>query len=132
MSHPALRRFEARLQTLFREVDALLEERYGHRYRLHPNRAEEGRTSAPEHDGLFNIGASFSAGYGSDLGRGYVIEIRMVTLENVPHEERFGIESEAAELIDRKLKEHFPDRELDLARDGQVFKIYGDLSLGET
>ena len=35
---------------------------------------------------LFDVGASFSAGFGSEHGRGYVVDLDMLTLDKVPEE----------------------------------------------
>ncbi|MFW5811908.1 MAG: hypothetical protein ACOCWS_02900 [Alkalispirochaetaceae bacterium] len=130
MSHHSLRSFEKKLKQLFDEVDDYLEERYGGEYPLHPARPKRGKTSSKSHDGLFNIGASFSPGYGSEHGRGYVIDVEMVTLSNVTDEREEEILTDAAEKVDSLLKKYFPDRELSVRRDGSLFKIVGDLSLG--
>lgn len=131
MRHPSLVRFEANLKRLFDSVDDQLEEKYGARYRLHPSRPRRGQTANKAHDGLFNVGASFTAGYGSAYGRGYVVQVEMVTLELVPPDVREIIEQEAADLVNQKLPYYFPGRRLEVARDRNVFKIHGDLRLGE-
>jgi len=130
MRHPKLVEFEKRLKKLFDEVDAYLEERYGGLYPLHPARAETGSTSNPEHDGLFNVGASFSPGFGSSLGKGYVIQVEMITLAPVHEEKREAILQDAASRIEELLGVYFPERTLQVDRDGTVFKIHGNLSLG--
>jgi hypothetical protein len=131
MRHPKINSWDRTLRSLFDEVDDYVEEKYGHRYTLHPNRAPRGRTSSKSQDGLFNVGADFSSGYGSALGRGYVIDVDMVTLEEVPGDVREQIEEDVAELVRRKLPEYFPGRELRVTRDGRIYKIHGDFSLGE-
>lgn len=123
--------FERTLKALFDSVDDYLEEKYGARYPLHPSRAKRGGTANKAHDGLFNVGATFTAGYGSRYGRGYVVQVDMVTLAEVPRDVRELIAEEAADLVNEKLPYYFPGRELRVVRDGNVFKIYGDLSLGE-
>ena len=69
--------WEKKLKRVFDSIDDHLENKYGARYRLHPTRPRRGTTSNKEHDGLFRVGAAFSAGFGSKHGRGYVVEIRM-------------------------------------------------------
>jgi hypothetical protein len=123
------RRFEKTMKSLFDRIDDELEDRWGESYRLHPSRAPRGTSSNKEHDGLFNVGASFSAGYGSRHGKGYVVEIRMVTLENIPEEVEEDIERYVARRVDELLPEYFPDRDLDVVREGTTYKIVGDLSL---
>jgi len=130
--HPRLQEWEKRLKRVFDEIDEVLEERHGGRYPLHPARPERGATSSREHDGLFNIGAAFSAGYGSEHGPGYVVEVRLSTLAGVPEEVRTAIEEEVVDLLRDKLPKAFPERELRVQRDGTVYKIFGDLSLKRT
>ena len=130
MRHPKLIAWERKLKAMFDEIDDYLENRYGNLYPLHPNRARRGETSNKESDGLFNVGCAFSAGYGSKLGRGYVIEVHMSTLSDIPPEIKLKIEEETAEVVKRKLIIFFPGRVLNIKRDGNVYKIYGDLSLG--
>ena len=125
-----LDKFESRLKNLFDEVDDYLEDKYGNHYPLHPARASRGRTANKETNGLFNVGASFSTGYGSEHGRGYVIDVDMVTLSQVPDEVEEKIEVDAVNFVRRKLPHYFPDRKLEVRRDKRTFKISGDLSLG--
>ncbi len=63
-------------------------------------------------------------------GRGYIVEVRMVTLDNIPADERARIEDDAARMLDEHLERIFPNRDLDIQRDGATYKITGDLSLG--
>jgi hypothetical protein len=130
MRHAKLVEWENTLKTMFDEIDDYLEDKYGNLYPLHPNRAARGGTSNKESDGLFNVGCAFSPGYGSELGRGYVIEVHMSTLSNIPEEIKMIIEKETADMVKVKLKIFFPDRELNVSKDGDVYKIFGDLSLG--
>ncbi len=131
MQHHASRKLELSLRHLFGEVDAYLEDRYGGAYSLHPARPSRGTTSYHAHDGLFDVGASFSLGYGSTYGRGYVVDVRIVTLERVPADEREEILDDAEEKIRELLPAYFPDRDLAVSRDRRTFKIHGDLSLGK-
>ena len=117
------------MKMLFDEIDDEIEERFGLLYNLHPARAKRGTTSNKEQDGLFDIGASFSAGFGSRRGRGYVLDVDMITLEHVPEEVRQRIEEIVADKIREKLPRFFPGKELSVRRDGNVFKVIGDLSL---
>jgi hypothetical protein len=129
--HPWLIEFEATLKRLFDSIDDRLEEEYGHDYRLHPARPGRGKTSSRAQDGLFNLGATFTPGYGSKLGRGYIVQVEMATLENVPADVRESIEQEVADLVNEKLPFYFPHRRLRVDRDRNVYKIHGDLRLGE-
>jgi hypothetical protein len=123
--------FDKRMKKLFDEVDEFIEDRYGGMYALHPNRPERGETANPEADGLFNIGANFTPGYRSELGRGYLINVSMATLEKVDDDVRRTIYKAAAEKIKELLPLHFPERELAVRHDGNHFKIQGDFALGE-
>ncbi|MBQ2282175.1 MAG: hypothetical protein II332_05360 [Kiritimatiellae bacterium] len=124
-----LEEWEERLYTLLREIDGALEDKYGKLYPLHPARPQRGETANPQYDGLFRITASYSAGYGSKLGPGYIFRVELVTFEMVPDTVRQTIEAEAIQMAEDGLKRIFPERELSIARDGNVIKIYGDLSL---
>jgi len=127
MRYHEVEQWESRLKRVFDRVDDALEEKYGRKYPLHPARPARGTTASRAHDGLFNIGASFSAGYGSKRGAGYVVEVRMVTLTRVPQYIRDQIEEEAVQLLREQLPREFPDRQLKVERDGAVYKIHGDL-----
>lgn len=122
--------WEGRLREVFDRIDADLEAKYGDRYPLHPNRPPSGSTASREHDGLFDIGAVFTPGFGSRHGRGYVVEVRMATLSDVPPEVVERIEREVAERLRAELPRAFPGRDLRVERDGHRYKIVGDLSLG--
>ena len=121
--------WEETLKKVFDEIDDVIEERFGSLYHLHPARPKRGSTANKEHDGLFDIGASFSAGYGSARGRGYVVDVGMVTLDRVPDAIRSRVQNEVVVLLREKLPVFFPGRVLDVEKDGNVFKIIGDLSL---
>lgn len=127
--HPKATAWEDNLKRLFDRIDAELETKYGDRYALHPNRPPRGETANPEDDGLFNVGAAFSAGFGSEHGRGYVVSLRMATLQHVPPEVQEAIEEEVVKRVRDMLPEFFPGRELRVERDGHAFKITGDLRL---
>ena len=130
MWHPKTNAFEKKMNEVLDEVDTELEKRYGDRYPLHPARAQHGETASGQHSGLFSVDAYFTAGYGSEHGRGYVVDVEMVTLSDVPDDIEEEIEAEAARRVEEKLKERFPERNFQVTRDGPVFKIRGDFSLG--
>ncbi len=115
---------------MFDSIDSFLEDAYGSCYALHPSRPAKGTTSSGEHDGLFNIGVSFSAGFGSKFGKGYVIDVEMVTLEEVPTDVRKKIEEEVVRELNRLLPVYFPERKLFVGHEGNLYKIYGDFFLG--
>ena len=125
-----LESFEDTLHGVLSEIDGALEERWGARWPLHPARPPRGSAANPQYDGLFRVTASFSAGFGSALGPGYVFRVELSTLRNVPPEVRAEIEEEAARLLRAGLARAFPGRDLRVDRDGSVYKIHGDLSLG--
>ena len=129
--HPKLKAFTDSLEALFQEVDEILEEHWEGAFPLHPNRPGRGETANPEMDGLFNIGPDFTAGLGSEKGRGYIISLRVATLDRVPPECFEAFITEAAWLIGERLPRYFPGRSLDVVRDGKRFKIIGDFSLGQ-
>jgi hypothetical protein len=122
--------FDERLKKMFDEVDNYIEDAYGSLYSLHPVRPARGETANPQADGLFNIGADFTPGYGSEHGRGYLVDVTMATLEDVNENTRREICNKAAEKIRELLPLRFPERRLSLRRDGNHFKILGDFSLG--
>jgi hypothetical protein len=131
MWHPKTIEFDERLKKLFDEVDAYIEDLYGSSYPLHPRRPSRGETANPQADGLFNIGADFTPGYGSQLGRGYLIDVEMSTLEKVDEEARARIYRAAVDKVRQLLPLHFPERELSVRQDGNHFKIQGDFGLGD-
>jgi hypothetical protein len=131
MWHPKMIEFDGRMKKLFDEVDDFIEGLYGGSYSLHPMRPARGETANPEADGLFNIGANFTTGFGSDLGRGYLIDVSMSTLEKVDEDARREIYETVADKVRELLPIYFPERELAVRRDKNHFKIQGDFSLGE-
>jgi hypothetical protein len=129
--HPKLAAFTETLEVMFRETDGELEDRFGGLFALHPNRPGRGETSNPEMDGLFEIAPDFSPGFGSEKGRGYIVSLRVATLELVPPETFEALMTESARLLREKLPRYFPGRSLEVVRDGKRFKIVGDFSLGD-
>jgi hypothetical protein len=121
--------WELRLKDVFDEIDAILEDEYGDRFTLHPNRPAEGKTSNPEMDGLFNVGASFSAGFGSRLGPGYVVDIRMSTLSKKPKELKLELRDRVKGLLEERLPAAFPGKNLEVHVERKHLRIIGDLSL---
>ncbi|MBN2704496.1 MAG: hypothetical protein JXR23_09825 [Pontiellaceae bacterium] len=129
MRHPKAMEWENRLKAVFDEIDAELEQLYGDRFSLHPARRAEGTTSNPEMDGLFNVGASYSAGFGSKLGPGYVVDIHLSTLERVPAELKAEIRDKVQTMLADKLATAFPGKNLQVDRERKHLRIHGDLSL---
>jgi len=126
-----IREFDAKLKKIFDLIDDYLENNYGYRYSLHPNRPARGVTANKSSDGLFNVGASFSPGYGSVYGRGYVIDVDLATLEHIPEKVQLDIENEVADLLREIFSEYFPEQDIRVSRDGIVLKIYGELIVKE-
>lgn len=129
MRHNKAMRWESTLKGVFDALDAELETEYGGRYPLHPSRPKRGATTNPEADGLFNVGAAFSAGFGSKYGPGYVVEIRLSTLKQVPEAEREEIKQKVFQGLEKRLPDAFPGKQLHVSEENGVIRIHGDLSL---
>jgi hypothetical protein len=129
-SKTKLERWEDQLKRIFDEIDAELETEYGDRKPRHPNRPPDGTTSNREDDGLFDLGAAFTVGFGSQHGPGYVVQARIATLDHVSPETVEKFKAEVVRRLKEKLPAAFPGVTLHVDRDGQVYKIHGDLSLG--
>ena len=126
-------RWDARLKAVFDEIDDELEKEAALKkapYRLHPVRLPAGATSNPEDDGLFEIGASFTAGIGSQYGPGYALTFRMATLEHVAAADIERLQNRVVEMLRERLPEAFPGAGLRVVEDVNGWKIVGDLSLG--
>lgn len=128
--HPKLAEIEERLRILLDRLDEYLEQKYGTRYPLHPNRLPLGEAASPSYDGLFSVFAKFSLGYGTKTGKGYVLNIGLSTLEKIPEPVRKEIEADAAQKLEAMIPELFPEREIYVIKDGNIYKIIGDFSLG--
>jgi len=126
-----LERWENQLKQIFDAIDTEFEnEGLGTRYHRHPQRPPAFATSNREDDGLFDLGAAFSVGIGSRHGPGYVIQARIATLENVPADKQRKFVDEVVRRLKEKLPAAFPGVKLHVDRDGPIYKIHGDLSLG--
>ena len=130
MQNDRITEWENNLKKVFDMIDDEIEDKFGRLYPLHPARPKRGATASREQDGLFDIGASFSAGFGSTYGRGYVIDINMVTLRDVPESVTQDVEEVVIRRLREKLPKYFPGKNLQVQKDGPVFKIFGDLSTG--
>ena len=129
MRHQKAKAWEKRLKSMFDQIDIALEEEYGDRFTLHPVRASHGTTSSRSMDGLFNIGASYSAGFGSKHGPGYVVDIRLSTLERVPRELKQELRDRVQVMLAELLPATFPGKTLHIDKERQHSRIHGDLSL---
>lgn len=123
-----LEAFEEALHGVLSEIDGALEERWGSRWPLHPARPPRGTAANPQYDGLFRVTASFTAGYGSKWGPGYLFRVEFSTLADVPEADREAVLGEAVALLREGLARAFPGRDLRVDRDGSGYKIHGDLS----
>jgi len=131
MRNPRVEEWEERLNQLLRRVTVQLEERFSDFALRHPARLPHGATANPQNDGLFRITATFTPGFGSQLGKGYVLTIEPVTLDRFRQEAWREIENFACEQIRAGLEAVLPGRGLTVRRDGQIWKIVGDLSLDD-
>jgi hypothetical protein len=129
MRHRKAKEWEKRLKAVFDEIDVELETQYGERFDLHPARAKHGTTSGRDMDGLFNVGASYSAGFGSEFGPGYVVDIRLSTLERIPDELKLELRDRVQAQLIEKLPAAFPGKALHVDREKNHLRIHGDLSL---
>ena len=123
--------WEETLKSVFDAIDAELEAEYGRNYSLHPSRPNRGVTANPEDDGLFNVGAAFSAGFGSEYGPGYVVEIRVATLKKVPETVREEIKKKVFQGLGNRLPKAFPGKALHVSEENGLIRIHGDLSLDD-
>ncbi len=57
------------------------------------------------------------------------MDVSMVTLSDVPDEVREQIYLRVVSELKRLLKEFYPERDIKVEKDGNVFKIFGDLGL---
>ena len=130
MHHPSLVKWEKKLKKALDELDDFLEDKYEGKYRLHPVRSGRGKTSSKAHDGLFDIVAKFTLGAGSQFGRGYIVDVDVATLEDIPQKVQQEIEDQALKKLRETIPKYFPDTDLRVDKDGKVIKIHGDLSLG--
>lgn len=129
MRHRKAIEWEQRLKTVFDEIDNELEELYGDRFTLHPARSPVGTTTNPEMDGLFNVGASYSAGFGSKYGPGYVVDIRLSTLKHIPFRLKKELRERVQQMLIKKLPSAFPGKQLSVDKEHRHLRIHGDLSL---
>jgi hypothetical protein len=62
MYHPKTNEWDKKLKAICDRIDSWLEESYGSKYSLRPNRPERGETANPEMDGLLNFHALITPG----------------------------------------------------------------------
>lgn len=131
-SHPKQIALEAIMRKMCDELDHHLEENFGSHYPRHPNRPARGKAASVAYDGLFSTGTQFTLGYGSDHGRGYIVSVEMRTLAKVNNEDEKAVEEATVALINELIPQYFPDRDITLEKDGKVYKLVGDFSLGSS
>ena len=131
-SHPKQVVLESTMRAMCNELDDLLEETFGTAYPRHPNRPARGKAASVAYDGLFSTGTQFTLGYGSDHGRGYIVSVEMRTLSKVREEDEKAVEEATVAIINDLLPQYFPEREITLEKDGKVYKLVGDFSLGSS
>ncbi|QMU98908.1 hypothetical protein F0310_00460 [Borrelia sp. A-FGy1] len=107
-------------------VDNVLENEFGSTYTVHPNRPSRGKSANGISDGLFSVTTSFTPGYGSNFGRGYLIIIDIITLDIVNIEFRMKVINRGISVFKEKLREKFPGKKLFVVHDINVYKIIGD------
>ncbi len=122
---------EDQLFDALEKTDAEMERRYGDRFELHPARLPNGQAARRQYDGLFSLSAGFSAGFGSQFGPGYALDLRLVTLEAVPEDFRAQFEEEAIAFLQKELDQTMPERKMKIVKDVNGWKIVGDLHIGE-
>ena len=130
IDHPKMIQFDNQMKAMLDAVDNYIEDKYGELYPLHPVRPKRNETANPQADGLFSVRADFTPGYGSDLGRGYILKVEMKTLAEIPDDVRQTIFSDAVKKIESLLPVYFPERKLEVKQDKEFLKIVGDFSLG--
>ena len=129
--HPKQEELEKELSLLCQALDNHLEDKYGEHYNIHPNRLKRGKGSNPSFDGLFSTSLAFTLGYGSQYGRGYVMNVEIRTLDKVSQYDIADIKADAFSFVRQNLKTYIPDHDLEIVQDGTVMKVIGDFSLGE-
>ena len=130
IDHPKMIQFDNQMKAMLDAVDNYIEDKYGDLYPLHPVRPKRNETANPQADGLFSVRADFTPGYGSDLGRGYILKVEMKTLAEISDDVRQTIFSDAVQKIESLLPVYFPERKLEVKQDREFCKIVGDFSLG--
>ena len=120
-------KLESQLSALARALDGRLEDVYGNLYQRYPNRLPRGKAANPAYDGLFSTTVPFTLGYGSQYGRGYIVQVDIDTLEQVSGEEREKIKEDIFKFVEDNLVKFVPDRNAKVVHDGNLIKIIGDL-----
>ncbi|MBK5200466.1 MAG: hypothetical protein JJE21_02925 [Spirochaetaceae bacterium] len=128
--HPKQDELERTLNKMCLDLDNYLEDKYGDLFPKHPNRLKRGQAANGNYDGLFSVNTNFSLGYGSNEGRGYVVDIDIVTLSWVSKNVEKKVSDDGVEYMRSLLPKYFPTRKIYLKVDNNLFKLVGDFSLG--
>ena len=108
------------------DVDSVLENEFGSAYEVHPNRPPRGKAANGILDGLFRVTTSFTPGYGSNFGRGYLVIIEVITLDVIDVEFIKRVTERGIQIFRERLREKFPEKKLCIVHDINVYKIVGD------
>lgn len=119
--------WEQRLTKVLNQVDAVLEEKYGSQYPLKNNRPQAGTTGNPRYDGLFSLTAKYSLGLTNNIGPHYLVEFRFATFVTVPISVKEEMYSIVLTQLNELLHVEFPKQILNVSRDGEIFRITGNL-----
>lgn len=119
------------MSQLCQALDNHLEDAFGGKFSLHPNRLKRGAGSNPSFDGLFSTSCSFTLGFGSETGRGYIVNVDVRTLDQVAPAQKEEIREESLRFLSDNISKYIPGRELKIVTEKNIMKIVGDFSLGE-
>ena len=106
--HYKQQQLEDQLRALCDDLDEYLEDTYGAEYHLRPNRQPRGTTSSNQYDGLFATAPAFTLGYGSEHGKGYVVEISICTFDWIEPKRRKEMFDDAFAYVNAILLTIFP------------------------
>ena len=91
--------WEKKLNVVLDEIDAELEKKFGAIFPRKPVRPPSGSAANPQYDGLFEVQSAYTAGFGSNYGEGYAVEIRWVTFDEVPENIKHEADAVAEEIL---------------------------------
>ncbi len=126
---PRQEKLEEQFAELEKGIDGHLEDMFGDRLSLHPSRMPRGKGSNPIYDGLFSATIVFSMGYGTQYGRGYIVNVGVSTLDMIDPELKDQIMNEAFHYTSEHYMDYLPDRKIQVVRDMGLIKLIGDFSL---
>jgi len=129
--HPKTDAWDMKVYELVCRVDEELEKTFGKQIHLRINRPAAGTTASPQMDGAFNLGLVFTAGFGSEYGRGYSLDLEIAASEYLGQAERRQYELTAKSMLEAALRDEFPGRNLHFVEDCGRWKLLGNFNLGE-